>query len=165
MWGNYKRKIVGDRFHEGLNSDCLTLLIYQDTVLTEKQIKAHYDVFARGYNIDIWKSSHKQSTSRLPDKRLFKMLIFTPTSELTRETLWRGCEYYSQVNNLSCLEIKVVSKIRKNCFFEIKVDFKVNLKSRLIHELTWNPGCFQNVLELAFYNFSNSKILPTKDNN
>ena len=46
-----------ESFHEGLivNSDCHTLLIYKDTVLTEEQIKAHHDFFARRYIIDIWK--------------------------------------------------------------------------------------------------------------
>ena len=33
--------------------------------------------------------------------------------------------------------------MRKNCVFEIKVDFKVE-----IHELPWNQACFQNMTEL-----------------
>ena len=61
----------------------------------------------------------------------FEIIIFTPSSDLTRG-LWRACEYYSPVNNLSCLKIKVVSRMRKNrlwnqCWFqgwlEIKVKF------------------------------------------
>ena len=50
--GNYT-KIVGHRFHEGLNSDCHTLLINKDTLLIEEQSKAHHDFFARRHNIDI----------------------------------------------------------------------------------------------------------------
>ena len=40
-----------------------------------------------------------------PDKTRgsFKLISFTSSSELTNETFWRGCEDYSQVNNLSCL--------------------------------------------------------------
>ena len=50
-------KNSSESFHEGLivESDCHTLLIYKDTVLTEEQIKAHHDFFARRYIIDIWK--------------------------------------------------------------------------------------------------------------
>ena len=40
--------------------------------MTEEQIKAHHDFFARRYNIDIWKSSHKQSTPRWRDKRIIR---------------------------------------------------------------------------------------------
>ena len=50
--GNYT-KIVGHRFHEGLNSDCHTLLINKDTLLIEEQSKANHNFFARGHNIDI----------------------------------------------------------------------------------------------------------------
>ena len=31
------------------------LISYIDTVLTEEQIKAHHDFFARRCNVDIWK--------------------------------------------------------------------------------------------------------------
>ena len=50
--GNYT-KMVGHRFHEGLNSDCHTLLINKDTLLIEEQSKAHHNFFARRHNIDI----------------------------------------------------------------------------------------------------------------
>ena len=46
--------------------------------------------------------------------------------------------------------------MRKNCVFEIKVDFKVE-----IHELPWNQGCFQNMTELFVkvdFNFSWFKV-------
>ena len=52
VWENYT-KIVRDRFHEGLTSDCHTLLPYKDVILTEEQIKAHHDFFGRRYNTDI----------------------------------------------------------------------------------------------------------------
>ena len=46
--------------------------------------------------------------------------------------------------------------MRKNCVFEIKVDFKVE-----IHELPWNHGCFQNMTELFVkvdFNFAWFKV-------
>ena len=54
-----------------------------------------------------------------------------------------------KVKFISCLEIKVVFKMRQNC------SLKSRLKSTLIfevkmHESPWNQGCFQNALELLF---------------
>ena len=39
-------------FHEGLNWDCHTFLIYRDKLMTKEQIKAHHNFFIRRYNID-----------------------------------------------------------------------------------------------------------------
>ena len=47
-----KKKLDRDPFHEGLNSDCFTFLIYNDIVLTGEQIKAHHNFIIRRYNID-----------------------------------------------------------------------------------------------------------------
>ena len=100
----------------------------QGTILPEEQIKARHKFFARRYNVDIWKSSHEQSTPPWhPDGAIrgsYEMIIFTPSSELTSEIvnfihLWK-----------SCLKIKVVSKMCKNCF----------LKSKLISKMTWYQG-------------------------
>ena len=44
--------VMRGEFHEGLNSDCQTILIYKNTVLTEEQIKANHYFFLIGYNID-----------------------------------------------------------------------------------------------------------------
>ena len=65
---------------------------------------------------DMTRGSFKRIIQENRSRGSFEIIIFTPSSELTRE-LWRGCEYYSPVNNLSCLEIKVVSKMRKNRFW------------------------------------------------
>ena len=56
-----------------------------------------------------------------------KIIIFTPSSELTSETWW--ILFTGEI--LSCLEIKVVFKMCKNCSLETSLDFKVDLKSRL----------------------------------
>ena len=40
-----------ENFHEGLNSDCHTLLIYRDS-FDIRTIKVHRDFFTRRYNID-----------------------------------------------------------------------------------------------------------------
>ena len=39
-------------FHEGLNWDCHTFLIYRDKLMTKEQIKAHHNFFIRRYKID-----------------------------------------------------------------------------------------------------------------
>ena len=52
---------------EGLNSDCHTLLIYKDTLMTEDwQTKAHHDFFVRRYNInaDLVERSLKMEPSK-----------------------------------------------------------------------------------------------------
>ena len=59
----------------------------------------------------------------------------------------RHCE---PVKNSSCLEIKAVLKMCQNCFFLIKVDFKLTWNQGKIHELPWNQSCFQNAPELFF---------------
>ena len=43
------------------------LISYIDTVLTEEQIKAHHDFFARRYNIDIWKIFTKSQQDWVDD--------------------------------------------------------------------------------------------------
>ena len=62
---------------------------------------------------DVTRGSFKGIVQENRSRGPFEIVIFTPFSELTR-ALWRGCEYYTPVNNLSCLEIKVVSTMRKN---------------------------------------------------
>ena len=39
--------VMRGEFHEGLNSDCHTILIYKNTVLTEEQIKANHYFFLK----------------------------------------------------------------------------------------------------------------------
>ena len=65
------------------------------------------------------------------DKRnLFKMMIFTLSSELTSETLWKGCEYFSPVKKFKLpFEINLDFKMGKNC----------SLKSRLTSKYARNP--------------------------
>ena len=62
---------------------------------------------------------------------LFKMMMFTPSSELTGETLWKGCEYFSPVKNLSCL-------------------LRLTLISKWVKTVLWNQGWFQNAPETPF---------------
>ena len=69
----------------------------------------------------------------------FKLILFTSSSELTNETFWRGCEDYSQVNNLSCLwnqgclqnvlelffKSRLISRLNSWVALKIKVDIKM----------------------------------------
>ena len=71
------------------------LLIYIDTILIEGASReaAHYDFFVKRYNIDIWKSSHKQFKTPMAlqenrSRESLKKIIFTHSSKLTSETLW-----------------------------------------------------------------------------
>lgn len=50
VWGKFKKQDSGN-FHEGFNSDCHTLLIYDRTILIEEQIKENHEFFIRRYNI------------------------------------------------------------------------------------------------------------------
>ena len=121
----------------------------QGTILPEEQIKARHKFFARRYNVDIWKSSHEQSTPPWhPDGAIrgsYEMIIFTPSSELTSEIvnfihLWK-----------SCLKIKVVSKMCKNCFLKSKISY-LDIKVKF-HESNKNQRCFQIASESPFSNF------------
>lgn len=49
--GNLQKQ-DGDGSHEGLKSDCHTLLIYKDTILREEKIEAHYAFFKRKYDVN-----------------------------------------------------------------------------------------------------------------
>ena len=56
-------KKVGDRFHEGLHSNCPTHLIDKDTICDRRTNQGTPRLLCeKRYNIDISKSSHKQST-------------------------------------------------------------------------------------------------------
>ena len=122
--------------------------------MTEEQIKAHQNIFARRYNIDIWKSSHEQSTpsiTRWRDKRIirdYNIHILFRTHE------WDIVKYYSPMKNSSFLEIKVVPKMCKNCFWnpswsqgwlEVKVKNVINCLK--------DEGCFQNASECPFSSY------------
>ena len=102
VWGYYT-KIVRDRFREGLLS---MSLFWQKNKSRHSMISLREDT-----TMIFEKSSPKPSTpdyvTRGSFKRIvqenrsrgsFEIIIFTPSSDLTRE-LWRGCEYYSPVNN------------------------------------------------------------------
>ena len=118
VWGYYT-KIVRDRFREGLLSM---------TLFWQKNKSRHSMIFLQEDTTMIFeKSSPKPSTpdyvTRGSFKRIvqenrsrgsFEIIIFTPSSDLTRE-LWRGCEYYSLVNN---------SRLNSWVAFKIKVVFK-----------------------------------------
>ena len=115
--------------------------------MTEEQIKAHKDFFARRYNIDICKASRKQSTPQWCNKKIiqencsgepFKMIIFTPSSEFMNETV----EYLSPVKNSCCLEVKVVSKMGKKFVLKSRLDLMSCLK---------NHGGFQNVPKFPLF--------------
>ena len=71
-----------------------------------------------------------------------------PSSEAMSETLWISltCEFSSG------LEIKIVSKMCKKCFFFflIKADFKVDLKSGLNLWVALKSRFFSNVSKSLF---------------
>ena len=109
------------------------LLIYKDTILTEEQFKAHHDFFARRYNIDIWKSSPKQST---PFQRCWwcdKRII----QDDNVHTLFRTQEW------------DIVKRMWKLFTCE---QLKLPLKSKLIWKCArtvfWNQDWFQGWLEI-----------------
>ena len=64
---------------------------------------------------------------------------------LLRPHEWDIVNYYSPVNNSSFLEIEVVSKMCKKCFFKSKL---IDLKSRLnFMSCLKDQGCFQSPSE------------------
>ena len=70
-----------------------------------------------------------------------------PSSEAMSETLWISltCEFSSS------LEIKIVSKMSKECFFFlIKADFKVDLNSGLNLWVALKSRFFSNVSKSLF---------------
>ena len=81
-----------------------------------------------------------------PDKTRgsFKLISFTSSSELRNETFWRGCEDYSQVNNLSCLWNQgCLQNVQELFFFFlsfIKVDFKIKFMSCLKNQSWYKNG-------------------------
>ena len=86
-------------------------------------------------------TSMARQESRLRES--FKRITFTPTSELTSETLWT-CDKFKLPWNQGCA---------KTVFFKFRI--KSTLISRLkIHELPWNQSCFQNAPESPFYIYS-----------
>ena len=111
------------------------LLIYKDTILTEEQFKAHHDFFARRYNIDIWKSSPKQST---PFQRCWwrdkRIIQDDNVHTLFRTQEWDIVKRMWKLFTCEQLKLPLKSKLISKCartVFEIKIDFKVDLKSRL----------------------------------
>ena len=126
------------------------LLIYTDTILTEGASReaAHSDFFVKRYNVDIWKSSHKQFKTPVAlqenrSRESLKKIIFTHSSKLTSET----------VNIIHLRKIQVALKSRliwkwaKTVFLKVKVDFKVDLNSRMfskcVRTVLRNQGWFQ----------------------
>ena len=70
---------------------------------------------------------------------------------LLRPHEWDIVNYYSPVNNSSSLEIEVVSKMCKKCFFKSKL---IDLKSRLnFMSCLKDQGCFQSPSESLFSNY------------
>ena len=133
--------------------NCHTLLIYKGTLLTEEQIKAHHNFFVRRYNIH-WKSSHKKSTpwsmawQENHSRELFKMIIFTLSSEIMSETLWISftCEKFKFSWNQGCLQ-NVESCFPKSRLIsrliEIKVKFMSWLKIKVVFKTHQNPPFIQ----------------------
>ena len=77
---------------------------------------------------------------------------------LLRPHEWDIVNYYSPVNNSSFLEIEVVSKMCKKCFFKSKL---IDLKSRLnFMSCLKEQGCFQSPSESLFSNYSPPPLLP-----
>ena len=70
---------------------------------------------------------------------------------LLRPHEWDIVNYYSPVNNSSFLEIEVVSKMCKKCFFKSKL---IDLKSRFnFMSCLKDQGCFQSPSESLFSNY------------
>ena len=70
---------------------------------------------------------------------------------LLRPHEWDIVNYYLPVNNSSFLEIEVVSKMCKKCFFKSKL---IDLKSRLnFMSCLKDQGCFQSPSESLFSNY------------
>ena len=124
--------------------------IYTDTIFTEGASReaAHSDFFVKRYNIDIWKSSHKQFKTPVAlqenrSRESLNKIIFTHSSKLTSET----------VNIIHLRKIQVALKSRliwkwaKTVFLKVKVDFKVDLNSRMfskcVRTVLRNQGWFQ----------------------
>ena len=77
---------------------------------------------------------------------------------LLRPHEWDIVNYYSPVNNSSFLEIEVVSKMCKKCFFKSKL---IDLKSRLnFMSCLKDQGCFQSPSEFLFSNYPPTPLLP-----
>ena len=83
-------KKVGDRFHEGLHSNCPTYLIDKDTICDRRT--NHHDFFARKDTTLIFQNLHTNNQHPISDvdsvaKGSLNMIIFTPSSQLLRENL------------------------------------------------------------------------------
>ena len=96
-----------------------------NSLLTEEQFKAHHNFFARRYKIDIWKSSHKQST---PDGATRES--FTPSPVALKSRLPPKCS--RKVFNWGWFQ----------AWLKIRFRFTSCLKIKFF---------FQNVLKFPFY--------------
>ena len=130
-------KKLRDRFHEGLNSDCYTLLIYKDTILTEEQIKAQHDFFLRRYYINadpvVWKSQENH-TIRSHNHEIFTQTLNAP---MTRQ------ENHSNESFKRITGDDNIHTFSRTHEWDI-----VNVFTCERFKLPWNQGCLQNVKEM-----------------
>ena len=86
-------------------------------------------------NLDFWGKIHELPWNQGCFKNALELFFFNQG--------WLEIK----VKFMSCLEIKVVSKMRQNCSLQVKINLDFWGK---IHGLSWNQDCFQNAPELFF---------------
>ena len=164
VWGNFSKQ-DGDDFHEGLTSDCHTLLVFKETLMTEEQTRARHDFFLRRYNISadpvVWNHEACLHIQRLwisqvillnsgvmiSDNNATRMK--SPHKKINTPITWqenRSREYYShslqnsRVETLWILFTCEKFKLSWNQGWLEYVHKTVFRKSRLISRLTWDRG-------------------------
>ena len=105
-------------FHEGLNWDCHTFLIYRDKLMTKEQIKAHhmYNFFIRRYKIDAHPVEWNHEACLHVQRLEFQMMLWN--SRISCMMNWsKGMNYsYKQSTPRWCNKRSIQENLSRESF-------------------------------------------------